>query len=889
MNYKKILLSLVICGSLFAGAGTVSAVDNSALIQLLLQQIAALQAQLTQLQAQQGTTVAWCHAFNTNMGIGTAISTSDLDALIMVLDKENIAEFIVINRPAEYNEIMAGGVVKLQAKYGILQTGYVGPITRTKLNALYGCGVTIVPTLPILPVVQPSVTVISPNGGESFTAGQSMNISWQNVGGAQSDVLKLTMVDYEGGNPAHIYNLATNLWGALPSNTQYYAYVIPSNIIPSSKLKIMVELLRNGSVVAMDVSNNYFSIVAPATATQPSITSINPPGGAGGNLVVITGKNLNASGNTIQYFQNGSLVGSQYPLTFDGPSPDGTQLQFTLSTAPVNNVPGIYQVRVLNSNGVSNLVYITILAAQTTPFIDSITPGQRGAGLYTVTGGNFVGINNITRVEFYKNGSSVVSIPASNISANGMQMQFSISGVTVANVDPGQYQVLVRNANGKSNSVNFTLTNSTTVQPSITVTSPNGGETYNFGLIGVNWTSSSVSNANIYLQFPDGRTCYLKTVPATQNSTSISVSSGYQCPNISSTVTAGQYKIAIHGDIESTRDFSNDYFNIIAPTVQPSATIMSGMQANSLTPTIFGTANGTSQIGVVLGSAGGKAYGSGLISVANGNWSVTVSPAITVGQYTVYIYDANNNQLTSSSLTVSSPVSVQPTITVTSPNGGEQWIKGSIKNITWTGGQNPNGSYSGVDITLYSAYCQDQDINCITASTKIITLGALVSNSYTWQVGEASSGSSNNVIVPGNYKVKVCSGFTPVGQERVCDISNNYFSIVAPTVQPSVTLLTPNGGQTYKYGDQITLSWQITGTVSVSDKLYLTIQNYGGGAGDGTIPVLSAPFVNNNFSYLYTIPTTLPAGSYYKVSVSGVINGVAVSDNSDSYFSIISQ
>ena len=92
MNYKKILLSLVICGSLFAGAGTVSAVDNSALIQLLLQQIAALQAQLTQLQAQQGTTVAWCHAFNTNMGIGTAISTSDLDALIMVLDKEKKAE-----------------------------------------------------------------------------------------------------------------------------------------------------------------------------------------------------------------------------------------------------------------------------------------------------------------------------------------------------------------------------------------------------------------------------------------------------------------------------------------------------------------------------------------------------------------------------------------------------------------------------------------------------------------------------------------------------------------------------------------------------------------------------------------------------------------------------
>src|SRR3989344_2400069 len=816
MNYKKILLSLVICGSLFAGARTVSAIDNSALIQLLLQQIAALQAQLTQLQAQQGTTVAWCHAFNTNMGIGTAISTSDLDALIMVLDKENIAEFIVINRPAEYNEIMAGGVVKLQAKYGILQTGYVGPITRTKLNALYGCGVTIVPTLPILPVVQPSVTVISPNGGESFTAGQSMNISWQNVGGAQSDVLKLTMVDYEGGNPAHIYNLATNLWGALPSNTQYYAYVIPSNIIPSSKLKIMVELLRNGSVVAMDVSNSYFNIVAPATATQPTIVSPqdNDIWEIGKRYTIKWSNGSSAANHCSIYMTQNGVSGSKYLGTSSNCNLDGGSYDYTVSS-------------LVNSPGSWNLW----VCGRYCPF----------------------------------DGGYGISKP-----------------VTI--VQPTSFPP--------------------TPQLSLTVLSPNGGEVLNNNKIyNITWKSNNLpSDAKVQIQLVDETNPttiqYMlanNTVLASAGSYSWTIPSTIQKPfdSFQSVLSGSKFRIFVTYSFSTSndqaRDLSDNYFNITAPTVQPSATIMSGMQANSLTPTIFGTANGTSQIGVVLGSAGGKAYGSGLISVANGNWSVTVSPAITVGQYTVYIYDANNNQLTSSSLTVSSPVSVQPTITVTSPNGGEQWIKGSIKNITWTGGQNPNGSYSGVDITLYSAYCQDQDINCITASTKIITLGALVSNSYTWQVGEASSGSSNNVIVPGNYKVKVCSGFTPVGQERVCDISNNYFSIVAPTVQPSVTLLTPNGGQTYKYGDQITLSWQITGTVSVSDKLYLTIRNYGGGAGDGTIPVLSAPFVNNNFSYLYTIPTTLPAGSYYKVSVSGVINGVAVSDNSDSYFSIISQ
>ena len=41
-------------------------------------------------------------------------------------------------------------VKKFQAKYGIKQTGYVGPLTRAKLNALYGCGKTSSTTIPEL-------------------------------------------------------------------------------------------------------------------------------------------------------------------------------------------------------------------------------------------------------------------------------------------------------------------------------------------------------------------------------------------------------------------------------------------------------------------------------------------------------------------------------------------------------------------------------------------------------------------------------------------------------------------------------------------------------------------------------------------------------------------
>ncbi|MCX6719711.1 MAG: peptidoglycan-binding protein, partial [Candidatus Staskawiczbacteria bacterium] len=112
-----------------------------------------------------------------------------------------------------------------------------------------------------------------------------------------------------------------------------------------------------------------------------------------------------------------------------------------------------------------------------------------------------------------------------------------------------------------SNSITLQVA-SPTAQPSIKVISPNGGEILPFGMPQVSWTSSGVTNANIYLQFPDGATCFIKTVPASQGSDIITILNGFQCPNISRTISAGQYKIFIIGDSDSgPRDFSDNYFN----------------------------------------------------------------------------------------------------------------------------------------------------------------------------------------------------------------------------------------------------------------------------------------------------------------------------------------
>lgn len=126
---------------------TASAQTSSvqAQIQLLMQQIASLQAQLAQLQAQQNIPPTWCHTFNVNLGYANS-GLGEVGHLHTALTKENIP--YTPDTGNTYGEATKSAVEKFQQNYGILQTGYVGPLTRTKLNSLYGCPTEVTPPPP---------------------------------------------------------------------------------------------------------------------------------------------------------------------------------------------------------------------------------------------------------------------------------------------------------------------------------------------------------------------------------------------------------------------------------------------------------------------------------------------------------------------------------------------------------------------------------------------------------------------------------------------------------------------------------------------------------------------------------------------------------------------
>ncbi len=128
---KKLLISSGIAIAAFASIITASLPDSAN----------------AQVASSTGTMILACHTFNQNLGMGLALSYSDAEALSHALGNAGVWSSGVPT--AGYNASVAAAVTAFQNKYaseilyplGLSQgTGYVGVMTRSKLNRLYGCG-----------------------------------------------------------------------------------------------------------------------------------------------------------------------------------------------------------------------------------------------------------------------------------------------------------------------------------------------------------------------------------------------------------------------------------------------------------------------------------------------------------------------------------------------------------------------------------------------------------------------------------------------------------------------------------------------------------------------------------------------------------------------------
>jgi len=116
-----------------------------------------------------------------------------------------------------------------------------------------------------------------------------------------------------------------------------------------------------------------------------------------------------------------------------------------------------------------------------------------------------------------------------------------------------------------------------------------------------------------------------------------------------------------------------------------------------------------------------------------------------------------------------------PSITVLSPNGGEEWTRGANLPIRW----NMPGN-SRVDVMLKFQSCGDGEPCSPTQGETIVrNVQNISGGSYNWIIGNVLPGGtewdSGTVAMTGNYKIQICITGT-----QTCDLSDLPFRIVLP-------------------------------------------------------------------------------------------------------------
>ena len=215
----------------------------------------------------------------------------------------------------------------------------------------------------------------------------------------------------------------------------------------------------------------------------------------------------------------------------------------------------------------------------------------------------------------------------------------------------------------------------------------------------------------------------------------------------------------------------------------------------------------------------------------------------------------NNTRFTVANWRVADSTVPAAQITLTSPNGGESWLVGSVQTIQWTS--------AGLSATanLKISYSNG------TTTTQIASVSP-TQTSYSWTVPGT----------PGTaWTVSLCSDVG--GAIETCeasDTSNAAFSIVDP---PRITVSQPNGGESWPAGSIQTIMWN---PHALSPSATITVQYTNG----TTTTTIASGLPRTTASYNWTVPNDQAAN--WKVTVCSYVGGgCEVQDQSDAAFSIV--
>ena len=214
-----------------------------------------------------------------------------------------------------------------------------------------------------------------------------------------------------------------------------------------------------------------------------------------------------------------------------------------------------------------------------------------------------------------------------------------------------------------------------------------------------------------------------------------------------------------------------------------------------------------------------------------------------------------------------SQTSAKPSITILSPSGGETWQMGQEQIVKWT-------SVGVKNLVIFIHFsdggmCREGILPAASGEYSFVLTptcpgipATLTSGQYTINITDSDPGSNN----PEAWS----QPFNIVAQQ------NN-------AAQPSITLISPNGGEVWQQGQTYQVTWQRT---NFNDEVAINLLDYTPGTRYGMqygitngVSIRTAP---GQTIFSWTIPASIPPGDYYKVSIgSGAVNSM-----SNTYFII---
>ena len=348
---------------------------------------------------------------------------------------------------------------------------------------------TITPAAPIL---------LTPNGGESYYSGYTASITWNT-----STFYTSVKLDYSLDSGQTWINISAGV-----TNNGSYSWAVP-NVYST---KCLVKASNSSNTLYYDISNAVFIL-------KPAVTIITPNGSLDS---VIWGGCTNTS---ITFDR--STAYTTYKIEYS--TNNGSTWNTIVSSWTASTNPATYNWSIPNIPGSNNLVKVTPTSA--TSYYDQSDNTFTISKPITITYPNFGGIiqsGSVYNIKWQSDGIS--NIYDLYYSTNGGTSYINITTAyntasniypwTVPAVSSTNCKVYIQdNLNTcKTDTSDFAFTITATA-PSITVTSPNGGEHLVSGTTqSINWTSNGTSN-NYNIEYTTNGGTTWTTIVSSYNTT----------------------------------------------------------------------------------------------------------------------------------------------------------------------------------------------------------------------------------------------------------------------------------------------------------------------------------------------------------------------------------